>query len=222
MQHRWEDVAFLHMPVSPAVVAGTLPEGLEVDEWDGSAWLGLVLFRMRLGGPAGPRPLVFPETNVRTYVVGPDGRPGVWFYSLDAGSLAAVLGARASWQLPYFWSHMSVDRADGTVRYRATRRRPGPRGAGHDVSVRPGAALARATDFDNFLTARFTLWNVVAGRLSCTTADHDPWPLHEAQVTAWREDLAAAAGLPSLAEPLVTHWSPGVDVRIGVPRLVSR
>ncbi|MBV9096410.1 MAG: DUF2071 domain-containing protein, partial [Frankiaceae bacterium] len=103
MRHRWHSISFLHWRYDVDDVQRHLPDGLTVEPWDGDAWIGLVPFEMHLGGPAGPRMLRFPETNVRTYVVGPDGRPGVWFFSLDAASASAVVAARASWQLPYFW-----------------------------------------------------------------------------------------------------------------------
>src|SRR3954454_10171968 len=106
MRHRWATISFLHWPYDVEQVQRHLPAGIQVEPWEGQAWVGLVPFEMHLAGPAGPRLRRFPETNVRTYVVGPDGRPGIWFFSLDAGSAAAVTAARASWQLPYFWSDM--------------------------------------------------------------------------------------------------------------------
>src|SRR3954451_14542873 len=138
MRHRWDSITFIHWPYDVADVQRHLPRGLEVEPWEGMAWVGLVPFEMHLGGPAGPRLLRFPETNVRTYVVGPDGRPGVWFFSLDAASATAVTAARGSWQRPYYWSNMSISADDGHVGYRARRRAPGPRGVGHDIDVKPG------------------------------------------------------------------------------------
>src|SRR3954452_23000735 len=177
MRHRWERLTFLHWSYDAAVVQRLLPAGLEVETWDGAAWVGLVPFRMRLGAGAGPLLSAFPETNVRTYVVGPDGRPGVWFFSLDAGSVSAVTAARASWQLPYYAATMSVERGGDVVRYRSSRRRPGPSGAAHDITVAPGDVLTGAGEFEHYLTARFTLWNVVLGHVMRTQADHPPWVL---------------------------------------------
>lgn len=220
MQHRWESIAFLHWSYPVDEVQRHLPRGLEVEPWDGAAWVGLIPFRMRLGGPAGPRLLVFPETNVRTYVVGPDGRPGVWFFSLDAASLSAVTAARSTWRLPYFWSSMSAHGEGARMRYTSRRRRPRPAGVGHDITVEIGEPLAEPSEFDHYLTARFTLWNSIARRVVSTQADHPPWDLHGARVIECREDLVAAAGLtPPAGEPVV-HWSPGVDVRIGRPRMM--
>ena len=76
--------------------------------------------------PALPWFTSFPETNVRTYVRGPDGRVGLWFFSLDAARLEPVLVARSTYALPYMWSAMRVERDGAVVRYRSRRRWPGP------------------------------------------------------------------------------------------------
>ena len=222
MRHRWATIAFLHWPYPAAEIQRLLPDGLEVEPWDGQAWVGLVPFEMTVRPPIGPGAVRFPETNVRTYVVGPDGRPGVYFFSLDAASPSAVTAARTTWQLPYFLARMAVERTGDAVRYQSERRRPGPAGAGHDLTVRPGDPIATPDEFDNYLTARFTLWNTVAGAVMRTQADHPPWELQRGEVRELREDLLAAAGLPSpVGDPRV-HFSVGVDVRIGAPRRVRR
>jgi uncharacterized protein YqjF (DUF2071 family) len=215
MQQRWESLTFLHWAYPPDVVRRLLPPQLELQTWEDQAWVGLVPFRMRIGFGAGPYVMRFPETNVRTYVVGPDGRAGVWFFSLDASSLSAVVTARTTYRLPYVWSRMRVDRAFDTVGYRA-RRRVGS-AAGHDITVRVGEALDRLDPLVDFLSARFTLWSVVGGRPTRTHASHPPWPLRSASVVDLREDLVLASGLPAPStEPLV-QFSDGVDVRIGFP-----
>src|SRR6266545_3145162 len=111
LQH-WRRLTFLHWPYPPPAVQALLPPGLEVETFDGAAWVGLVPFLMDGVRPPGVPPLPwasrFPETNVRTYALGPDGRGAIWFLSLDAARLGAVLTARASYALPYFWSRMSV------------------------------------------------------------------------------------------------------------------
>jgi hypothetical protein len=222
MRHRWATISFLHWPYPAAEIQQRLPDGLQVEPWDGQAWVGLVPFEMTVRPPVGPGAVRFPETNVRTYVVGPDGRPGVYFFSLDAASASAVTTARTTWQLPYFLARMSVERTGDAVRYRSERRRPGPTGAGHDLTVLPGDPIANPDEFTHYLTARFTLWNRVAGVVMRTQADHPPWELRRADVRDLREDLLAAAGLPApVGEPRV-HFSTGVDVRIGAPRRVHR
>src|ERR1044072_1701490 len=102
MYQAWRNLTFLHWRYPPAVMQAHLPKGLQVDTFDGSAWLRLAPVLLGLTYST------FPETNVLTYVRGPDGKSGVWFFSLDAASLSAVIGARIAYGLPYMWSRMSV------------------------------------------------------------------------------------------------------------------
>ena len=105
-------LTFLHWRYPPETVQALLPDGLEVETFDGVAWVGLIPFLMDRVRPRWLPPVPwlsrFPETNVRTYVRGPDGRTGIWFFSLDAARLPAVLAARVGFGLPYYWSEMSV------------------------------------------------------------------------------------------------------------------
>jgi len=226
MIHHWRRLTFLHWRYPAEVVQARLPRGLEVEAFDGVAWVGLVPFLMDgvrpPGLPALPWLSRFPETNVRTYVRGPDGRTGIWFLSLDAARLAAVAAARATYGLPYFWSAMAVLRDGARVRYRARRRAPGPVGARCDADVELGEAWAedRLTPFDHYLTARFRLYSTLAGRLVAADAEHPPWPLRHARVASLRQDLVEAAGLPAPDHDAVVHASDGVRVRIGAWRPV--
>jgi uncharacterized protein len=228
MRHRWESVTFLHWSYPVDTVRRLLPSSVQVEPWDGLAWVGLVLFRMYVQPPAGPSWNIvppFPETNVRTYVVGTDGQPGVWFFSLDAASPSAVLAARTLYQLPYYRSAMSITERPELIRYTGIRRWPGrPAGAGYDITVAPGDALlpAQATEFDHYLTARFRLWNRNRGALLYTQVSHQPWPLRKAQPLELRQNLFETQGLPDPIGPPVVHFSPGVDVDIGPPRVARR
>ena len=111
MRQRWERLTFLHWSYDPDVVQRLLPCGLTVDTFGGAAWVGLVPFFMRVHTPGdhgAPWVSNFCETNVRTYAVDREGRAGIWFLSLDAARLGAVAVARASYQLPYYWSSMRI------------------------------------------------------------------------------------------------------------------
>lgn len=224
MRHRWDSVTFLHWSYPVETVQGLLPSGLRVEPFDGWAWVGLVPFRMQVGFPLGSRWLFrFPETNVRTYVTGPTGEPGVWFFSLDAARLSTVLTARASYRVPYFWSDMSV-RPDGDrISYRTRRRWPGPHNSRSDVEIEIGDPYLayELTDFDHYLTARWSLFGTWGRRLLMARAEHAPWTLHRAQVIRCHDQLVAAAGLPEPSGEPVAHWSPGVDVMVGYPHGVG-
>ena len=223
MRHRWERLTFVHWPFEPADVQRLLPDGLDIETYDGAAWVGLVPFHMRVATPGGQRvPWVsnFCETNVRTYVRDHQGRSGIWFFSLDAARLGAVLAARTTpYRLPYFWASMRLGQRGAEVAYLSRRRWPGPLPATSRVRIAVGAPIAPAdvTAQEHFLTARWRLFSVTGGRAVSARARHDPWPLHRARLRVLDDHLVTAAGLPAPeGEPLV-HYSPGVDVTIGRP-----
>jgi uncharacterized protein len=228
MRQRWERLTFLHWPFDPAAVQRLLPGGLRVEEFDETAWVGLVPFFMRVATPAGhrvPWASDFCETNVRTYVRDRHGRSGIWFFSLDAARLGAVAVARASYRLPYYWSSMRLAADDGgTVSYACRRRWPWPRGAASRVRITIGDRLGPGElgDRDHFLTARWLLFSVIGRRLVLARASHPPWPLHRAEVVTCDDRLVAAAGLPPPSGRPLVHYSPGVDVRIGAPHTAER
>jgi uncharacterized protein len=220
MIHRWEDMTFLHWRYEPVAIRPHLPSGLEVETFDGSAWVSLLPFRMRIRFPAVPMPwITFPETNVRTYVTGPDGGRGIFFFSLEAGRASPVLAAHATLSLPYTWAEMSLRREGDVVRYRSARRAPGPRGAGHDIEVRWGEPIGqdRLPALDDFLVNRFRLYTWKLGRLVRVDAAHEPWSLRRAEVVRLDQDLIQADGLAAPEGEPLAHASSGVQVRIGTP-----
>ncbi|MEV6168188.1 DUF2071 domain-containing protein [Streptomyces sp. NPDC051954] len=220
-QH-WLDLCFIHWAVEPDVVAGLLPRGTVPDTYDGMTYVGLVAFRMDKVGwlrlPGVPYFGSFPETNVRLYSVGADGRRGVVFRSMDASRLLPVAMGRAGFRLPYLWSRMSV-RADGdTVSYDSVRRWPGPRGAYSRIVVRAGERIAQPSDLEHFLTARWGMHNAFPRGVAFLPNDHPSWPLHRADLIDCDENLIAAAGLPApTGAPVSVLYSPGVPVRLGRP-----
>jgi uncharacterized protein len=217
----WLTMSFLHWRYDTSVIQAVLPEGLEADTYDGSAWVTVAPFLMADQRP----PLLptigrlgtFPETNLRTYVRGPDGRDGLWFFSLEAANAAFVGGARAVVGAPYHRASLSIDERQ-EIRYAGVRHGGSP---SYRLVVRPGAAL-EPTERDVWLTARWRAYTRHLGRLWETPVTHEPWPLRAAKVSELEETLTAAAGLPApVGEPLV-HYSDGVrDVRIGVSRILG-
>jgi uncharacterized protein len=223
--HRWEDLTFLHWPVAPETLHPLVPDELSVLRHQDTGWVGVTPFFIRVRLPATPTVpglATFPETNVRTYVAGPDGREGIWFLRMEVSRLWFVLALRAL-GLPYVWQRMRVDRDGARVSYRSTphsaRSQPG-----HHVTVRPGAVIdpLGGGDHDRFLTARWGAYHRVGGRLLYTPADHPAWPLHRTEVeTCDVASLLAAAGLTQPEDPPIAHFSPGVGVRIGRPQIVG-
>jgi uncharacterized protein YqjF (DUF2071 family) len=229
MMHAWEQLTFLHWSYPVEHVQRLLPPGLEVEQRDGRAWVGLVPFAMRVwlpGTRSVPWVSQFWETNVRTYARDVTGRSGVWFCSLDASRLPVVAVARASYRLPYFWSRMRLTRQADVLRYECRRRWPdgGPTSR-VEVAVGSPFDAADLTELDHFLTARWTLFSAhgVAARprLRYANAEHPRWPLRRAQVLRCDDELLLAAGLPAPEGEPLAHYSEGVTVRIGPPRRVG-
>ena len=224
MLQRWDDVAFLHWPVDPEIVQSRLPTGLRVDTFDGRAWVGLVAFHMRgVRVPfLPPIPYLgsFPETNVRTYVRGPNGRPGVWFDSLDITRLIPVLVARGSYRIPYRWSAMRIDRNCATITYTARTRWPGPAGFASRIFVRPGAPIETTGDLERFVTARWGLYSRFGGGIAFAPVDHPQWPLQRAELVDLDDHLVAAARYQTPDDLPLVHFAAGVHVRVGLPRRI--
>lgn len=221
MYHEWNWITFLHWRYPPAVVQAVLPPRLTPETFGGSAWVGLTPFLMEgvrgPGLPAVPGLSRFGEINVRTYVRDERGRGGIWFLSLDAALLPAVLAARLGYWLPYFWSAVTVQIAGERVSYRCRRRWPAGRAhCDAEVQVGPPLAEAERDELAHFLTARYRLFTVIAGRLAAAEAEHRDWPLRRGTVLHLDQDLLPRAGLPAPAGDPLAHASPGVPVRIGM------
>lgn len=223
MLQRWDRLAFLHWSFDPPAVQRLLPRGLTVEPFEDRAWVGLVPFFMRVstgGGRNVPWASNFCETNVRTYVRDEQGQSGIWFFSLDAARLGAVIVARTTYRLPYFWSDMDIAIDATSARYESVRRWPGPRGARCRVHLALGDPYEahELTERDHFLTARWMLFSSTARqRQRFARAWHDPWPVVRAEAVDVHDELLRAAGLPATDDAPLVHWSPGVDVRIGLP-----
>ncbi len=222
MLHRWEQLTFLHWSFEPAVVQRLLPGWLAVETFEDRAWVGLVPFFMRVSTPTDrglPWAANFCETNVRTYVCDGEGRNGIWFFSLDAARLGAVIAARATYRLPYFWSDMELDAHSGSIRYDCRRRWPGPRGAVSraELRLRDPYQPSELSERDHYLTARWTMFTSSGERRRFARARHEPWVLQRADVVDLHDELIPAAGLPAPTDAPIVHHSAGVAVRIGRP-----
>jgi uncharacterized protein YqjF (DUF2071 family) len=211
----WEDLLFAHWQVPAADVRAHVPAGLEVETFDDSAWLGVAPFRLSSLRTRGMLPLPriseFLELNVRTCVRGSDGRPGVWFFSLDASSRLAVEAARRMYKLPYFQARMSAAKRGEWIDYECARvEEPGRVFSG---SYRPSGAVFHAEpgSLEWFLMERYCLYTT-DGRGALQRADihHEPWPLQAAEATI---ELASVSPLVLDGEP-VCHFSGRQDVLV--------
>jgi uncharacterized protein YqjF (DUF2071 family) len=222
MVQRWNDVVFLHWRFEPDVVQRLLPSGVDVDTFDGSAWVGLIPFHMDGLGVSGLAPLPhvgsFPEVNVRTYVRA-GGRVGVWFFSLDVDRLLPAVVARTTYSLPYCSGLADHVRAGDVITSRVRRRWPRSTDAPTtQIAVRSGRPIDDSDPLAGFLTARWGLISATRrGRLRYAPVDHPTWALYGAELLHLDDHLVAAAGLPQPDGPPLAMWSPGVDVRVGRP-----
>lgn len=224
MRMRWVDLLFAHWPIDPAALRPLIPPDLELDLFDGRAYLGIVPFGMEDVAPRGlPTPPVlgaFPELNVRTYVRH-GGLDGVWFLGLDAASRMAVEGARTFFHLPYLRAVMSLERDDGAVSYRSVRADPRGPAASFVGRYEPSGPveLAEPCSLEAFLTERRRLFAVDGkGRVLRTEIRHAPWPLQPATAQIDAEGMAAAYGLRLPADPPHLRFSRRLDVVAWWPR----
>jgi uncharacterized protein YqjF (DUF2071 family) len=213
LKQTWRRLTFLHWPYAPNLIRAFIPAGLELDTFDGAAWVGLVPFEI-YDFPGIPH---FPETNLRTYVVGPGGSRAVWFFSLEAARLTAVLGARVGYYLPYFWAQMRVTAENGVIHYRSRRHWPHHSSATSDIKIQPGELFdpGDLTDRDHFLTARYRLYSALRGQLRHADIEHPPWPLAHAKVIDLRQTLFETAGLPPPSGAPLVHYTAELAVKIG-------
>jgi uncharacterized protein YqjF (DUF2071 family) len=228
MRQRWAHLLFLHWKVDPLQLKPLLPPGLQLDTFDGSAYVGLVPFTMTGVHPwwAPPfKPLSdFHETNVRTYVHLNGADPGVWFFSLDAANSLAVRIARGMWKLPYHRAKMRLDvhmsepcvNAHMCIEYESVRLWPGPLPAACAVQYSPvsrGMEAAPGT-LEHFLIERYLLYAYRNGKLYRGRVHHEHYPIQQASVSHLSENLVAAAGIVHGDEAPLAHYASEVNVRI--------
>ena len=209
----WHDLLFAHWPLPPAEVRRLVPAGLNVDQHQGTTWVAVVPFRMSGVAPRGlpdlPGLSAFPELNVRLYVER-DGKPGVWFLSLDAASAPAVWAARRFFHLPYFHARMDVAGSD-EIAYASERRSPRLGFAARYRPVGPPREAAAGT-LEHFLTERYCLYaQAPGGGLRRLEIHHRPWPLQPAAAEITRNELLAPHGLAVSGAPLL-HFARRLDV----------
>jgi uncharacterized protein YqjF (DUF2071 family) len=220
LHQRWSQLAYFHWRYDPDVVQRLLPDGVRVDTFDGSAWVGLIPFEMR-DVRIGPSPAVpwlgsFIETNVRTYVVDASGRRAVWFFSLDVPRSAIVGVARSVFSLPYRWAAAEHVVEHDWHRYRTIRRWHRGSSPYADMSFCVGDRIADddVGDLEHFLSARWGLVTSRRHRLLFGRVDHPRWPLHHVERVSIEQNLIQAAGLPTPSGAPHARYSPGVDVRV--------
>jgi uncharacterized protein YqjF (DUF2071 family) len=217
MHQNWENFLFLNWPMDPAKIRPFIPEGLEVDTFEGQAWISITPFKV-----TGVKVLSFPEAapfdelNVRTYVHH-KGEPGIWFFSLDASRLLPVIGARIFFGLPYHDAEIEFSKTDKEFEFRS--RRTSSPDADFRAWWKTGRML-RAPDVDTlpfFLVERYCSFAAAGGRLSVTRIHHSPWVLREAEVLAYRSGVISSIGLPEPSVKPIAYATQQFDVEFWPP-----
>ena len=223
MHQDWHHLLFLHWEVPPADLQPLLPPGLDVDTFDGKAYVGLVPFTLTGVRPVLTPPLPwissFHEINVRTYVHRNGRDPGVWFFSLDASSTIAVAAARAMYKLPYFHSHIDFAATNTQITFEA--RRDDHRGViPANARVRYGPSdmprsRAPVGSLDHFLVERYLLYSVGDNHdLYRARVHHQPYPIQRAELFELDDTLVWAAGIRKHEQPQHRHYAREVNVKI--------
>jgi uncharacterized protein len=220
MVQRWHDLLFAHWRCSISDLRPLIPAPLEIDTFDGTAWIGVIPFYMsgvRVRGLL-PIPTVhaFQEINVRTYVT-LDGRPGVWFFSLDAASSLAVIGARLGIHLPYFRASMQMTRRDDVISYTSDRWSIAGAPASFAANYRGLAPITDPGPLDRFLTERYSLYASDGKRIWRGDIVHPPWSLQAAEAHIERNSMIAAAGVRAADDDALLHFSAFQEVRFWWP-----
>lgn len=223
MRQEWHHLLFAHWPVAAEVVRALVPKQFELDLWQGQAYVGVVPFQIRnlrpRSIPCVPVLSHFAEINVRTYVTY-GGIPGVWFFSLDAANLSAVIGARFLYALPYYHADFAIRRDGYATTYRS-RRKQRPKPAEFEATYKPVSPVMEwkppEQTLERFLSERYCLYAISGGHVYRTPIHHLPWPLQLAEATVRVNTIASPLGLRFDQVPPLLHYSESLDVLVWAP-----
>src|SRR5260221_7490601 len=228
MHQVWGKLLFMHWRIEERELRPLIPQGLEIDTFDGTAWIGIIPFTMwdirALPPylPAVPGLSAFHELNVRTYVHF-DGVPGVWFFSLDAANRLAVWGARTFYHLPYFNAEMSLRQQGNSIKYHSERidSRGAPAQLDAAWTIGEPLAQARPGSLEFFLTERYCLYSYHHDQLFRSRIFHQPWPLRSATLDAFQSTMVESLGIEEPKGEPVLHYAESIGVNGWPLRKVS-
>lgn len=228
MRQRWRDLLFMHWTCPVEALRPLIPEDLEIDTYEGQAYLGIVPFTMKhvrpIWTPSMPWLSFFHETNLRTYVHRQGQNPGVWFISLDAANPCSAILARMWFRLPYHWARMSLcKQPQGQITHKTHRRF---QEASCEVIYEPKSPIRHAplNTLEHFLIERYFLYAQSGSTLFQGHVHHTPYPVQDVKLVHWNQSLIKAAGIniepPTPDCPPLVHYCQGVNVEIfGLERL---
>ena len=223
MHQRWEDLLFLHWPVSLELLRPLIPAPLEIDTFEGQAWIGTTPFELTDLHITSMPPITglssFHECNVRTYVHY-DGVPGVWFFSLDCNSPAAVMAARTFYHLPYYNADIELEQRGDTIAYLLNRTEEAPALFQGSWNIGETVPFSHPESLEFFLTERYCLYSERGGELYRARIFHQPWPLQKATMNNYQSTMIEALGVKTFAGEPVLQYAEEIDVEIwGIKRV---
>src|SRR5574341_230356 len=226
MLQTWGKLLFMHWRIDQSELRPLIPEQLEIDTFDGTAWIGVIPFTMwdiRAFPPFMPAVPGFSsahELNVRTYVHH-NCVPGVWFFSLDCNSTAAVLAARAFYHLPYYHADIDLEQGEATINY-ALRRTEDP--AAHfkgSWNVGETIPFSHPDSLEFFLTERYCLYTEHDRELYRARIHHQPWPLQQATMNSYESTMIEPLSVKALRGDPVVNYAEELHVDVWPLKRVS-
>jgi uncharacterized protein YqjF (DUF2071 family) len=225
MHQTWGKLLFMHWRIDARELRPIIPAQLEIDTFDGTAWIGIVPFTMwdiRAFPPFMPAVPGFSsahELNVRTYVHY-NGVPGVWFFSLDCNSTSAVIGARTFYHLPYYNADIELQQSGDRIDYALERIDDPPAGFRGSWTVGETVPFTHPESRDFFLTERYCLYSERDGDLYRARIFHQPWPLQKATMHSYESTMIEALGVQAFQDEPILHYAEAIDVDVwGIRKL---
>ncbi len=219
MHQNWGKLLFMHWPIDADLLRPLIPAPLEIDTYDGSAWIAIVPFTMWDIRPLPPYMPPVPglaamhELNVRTYVQ-IDREPGVWFFSLDCNSRTAVLAARKFFLLPYCNARIELKQEEETIEYELTRTDDPAAAFSARWTIGKALPVSEPGSLEYFLTERYCLYSSRKERIYRAQIQHQPWPLQQATIERFSSSMIEAVGLENPQSPPLLHYAEAVNVDI--------
>ena len=221
MTQVWENVLFAHWSLPMEVVRKHIPAELEVDTFNGEAWVGVILFKMngfKLRFTPFRYPFSFPEINLRTYVK-VNERPAIFFMTLDAADPLVVSVAKRWYRLPYFHAKMSFSKQEDMISFHSERKSVGDSvvigGEFYPVSEQ---FVPKDGSIDHWLTERYVYFNKDPNNhIYWGEVYHEPWQLRKVSGKFSDNTLLHPYQIELPGEPHLLHYSRGVEAQMGAP-----
>jgi len=227
IRQAWHDLLFAHWQVPAELIAPFVPKELQLDLWEGAAWISLVPFHVQSSNMRELLPLPFVgsfyELNMRTYVTYRN-QPGAYFFSLDASEGLAVTAARLA-GLPYFNANISMNEGNENLFFHA--QRADPRGhsevfAGTYSPLSDEVFRAEPNTQLHWLTERYRLFFSKDGAIMAGDIHHLPWPLQSAELVIEQNTMTTSLGIKLPKEAALITYTKHHEALVWPPKNVEQ